>query len=41
MTTALLRNKWFLPLFSLALGVVMLVAFWIGGKPLDGCGRWA
>jgi hypothetical protein len=36
MTTALLRNKWFLPLFSLTLGAVMLVAFWIGGNPDDG-----
>jgi len=25
-----------MPLFSLALGVAMLVAFWIGGNPIDG-----
>jgi len=26
------RSKWFLPLFSVALGVVMLTAMWIGGN---------
>ena len=26
------RSKWFLPLFSVALGVVMLAALWIGGS---------
>jgi len=35
-TTAMLRNKWFLPLFSLALGVGCLVAFWLGGNPGQG-----
>ncbi len=25
------RSKWFLPLFSVALGFVMLAAMWIGG----------
>lgn len=29
--TAVTRTKWFLPLFSLALGVLMLVAEWLGG----------
>jgi len=27
------RSKWFLPLFSVALGLLMLVALWIGGNP--------
>ena len=27
------RSKWFLPLFSVALGFVMLAAMWIGGNP--------
>ena len=26
------RSKWFLPLFSVALGFVMLAAMWIGGN---------
>jgi hypothetical protein len=30
------RSKWFLPLFSVALGVAMLVAFWIGNNPRSG-----
>ncbi|HVX41069.1 MAG TPA: hypothetical protein VHB25_15995 [Gemmatimonadaceae bacterium] len=34
--TTLTRTKWFLPLFSLALGVLMLVAQWIGGDPGSG-----
>ena len=29
-------TKWFLPLFAVALGVVMLTAQWIGGHPGDG-----
>ena len=29
--TALHKTKWFLPLFSLALGLVFLVALWVGG----------
>ena len=33
---AALRSKWFLPLFSLALGVVVLVAAWLGGQPGTG-----
>jgi hypothetical protein len=32
------RTKWFLPLFAVALGLVMLVAQWIGGHPLSGLG---
>jgi hypothetical protein len=32
------RTKWFLPLFAVALGLVMLVAQWIGGNPLSGLG---
>ena len=35
------RSKWFLPLFAVALGVVMLVAQWIGGNPLSGLGSFA
>ena len=30
------NTKWFLPLFAVALGVVMLTAQWIGGHPGDG-----
>ena len=30
------RSKWFLPLFALALGVVVFVAQWIGGDPGSG-----
>jgi hypothetical protein len=30
------RSKWFLPLFSVALGFVMLTAMWIGGDPSTG-----
>jgi hypothetical protein len=30
------RNRWFLPLFSLALGVGCLIAFWLGGNPGEG-----
>lgn len=31
METQMTRSKWFLPLFSVALGFVMLAAMWIGG----------
>jgi hypothetical protein len=31
--TALTRTKWFLPLFALALGGVMLAVQWVGGHP--------
>lgn len=30
------RSKWFLPLFSVGLGFVMLAAMWIGGDPSTG-----
>jgi len=30
------RSKWFLPAFSVALGLVLLVAMWIGGSPGGG-----
>jgi hypothetical protein len=30
------KTKWFLPLFSVALGVVVFVAQWIGGDPQSG-----
>ncbi len=29
-------SRWFMPLFSVALGAIMLTAFWIGGHPGDG-----
>jgi hypothetical protein len=35
------KSKWFLPLFSVALGMVMFVAQWIGGNPLSGLGSLA
>lgn len=35
----LTRTRWFLPLFSLALGVLCLTAFWIGDDPRSGL--WA
>lgn len=30
------RSRWWMPLFSLGLGVLMLIAFWIGGAPWMG-----
>jgi hypothetical protein len=30
------KSKWFLPLFAVALGVVVFVAQWIGGDPGSG-----
>ena len=30
------RSKWFLPSFSLALGLVMLAVSWLGGEPGEG-----
>ena len=33
---AMTRTSWFLPLFSLGLGVACLVAFWLGGNPGQG-----
>jgi Flp pilus assembly protein protease CpaA len=35
------RSKWFVPLFAVALGMVMFVAQWIGGNPLSGLGSLA
>jgi hypothetical protein len=35
------RSKWFVPLFAVALGVVMFVAQWIGSNPLSGLGSLA
>ena len=32
------RSKCFVPLFAVALGIVMFVAQWIGGNPLSGLG---
>jgi hypothetical protein len=39
--TALYRTKWFLPLFSVALGVVFLAALWVGGEQRAGFGSLA
>ena len=33
---AIMRSKWFLPLFSLGLGVVVLAASWVGGSLSSG-----
>jgi Na+-translocating ferredoxin:NAD+ oxidoreductase RnfD subunit len=33
---AMTRSKWFLPSFSLLLGLVMLAASWLGGQPVTG-----
>jgi hypothetical protein len=30
------KTKWFLPLFAVALGLVMLAAQWVGGNPGSG-----
>jgi hypothetical protein len=30
------KSKWFLPLFAVALGIVVFVAQWIGGDPVSG-----
>jgi hypothetical protein len=34
--TAIHKTKWFLPLFSVAMGLVFLAALWIGGEPQSG-----
>ncbi|HEV8218723.1 MAG TPA: hypothetical protein VGQ05_00505 [Streptosporangiaceae bacterium] len=33
---AFTRSKWFLPLFSVSMGVVLLAASWLGGQPVAG-----
>ncbi len=33
------KTKWFMPGFSLAIGLAMLTAFWVGGEPDEGV--WA
>ena len=30
--TSMYRSRWFLPLFSVSLGIACFVAFWIGGE---------
>ena len=35
------KSKWFVPLFAVALGIVLFVAQWIGGNPLSGLGSLA
>ena len=32
----LYRTRWFMPAFSLFLGALMFVAFWVGDNPADG-----
>jgi hypothetical protein len=32
------RSRWWMPAFSVFLGLIMLAAFWIGGNPWDGLG---
>ena len=32
------RSRWWMPAFSVFLGLIMLAAFWIGGSPWDGLG---
>ncbi|MBA2331426.1 MAG: hypothetical protein H0V94_01375 [Actinobacteria bacterium] len=34
--TLMFSSRWFLPAFSLALGLAFLAALWGGGKPVDG-----
>ena len=34
--TMVLRSRWFLPAFSVAIGLAFLAALWAGGKPRDG-----
>jgi hypothetical protein len=33
---AIMRSKWFMPAFCLGLGVIVLVASWVGGHPGTG-----
>jgi hypothetical protein len=33
---AFTRSKWFLPLFSVSMGAVLLAASWLGGQPVAG-----
>jgi hypothetical protein len=35
------RSKWFLPVFAVALGIVIFAAQWAGGNPLSGLGSLA
>jgi hypothetical protein len=35
------KSKWFVPLFAVALGIVIFAAQWIGGNPLSGLGSLA
>ncbi len=39
--TAVHRTKWFLPLFSVAIGVAFMAALWAGGEPGAGIGSLA
>ena len=39
--TAFWRSRWWMPGFSLFLGVLLLGAFWIGGHPWEGAGGLA
>ena len=37
--TTVLRTKWFMPTFAVAIGVLFLVVFWVGGDV--GSGLWS
>jgi hypothetical protein len=39
MVMQMTRSKWFLPLFAVALGFVILAAMWIDGNPIVGFNR--
>jgi hypothetical protein len=32
------RSKWWMPAFSVLLGTLVLIAFWVGGDPWTGLG---
>lgn len=32
------RSKWWMPAFSVFLGTLVLIAFWVGGDPWTGLG---
>jgi hypothetical protein len=36
MEIAMTKSRWFLPLFSVALGIVIFAAQWVGGDPRGG-----
>lgn len=34
------RSRWWMPAFTVALGVAILVAAWAGETPRSGCSGW-